>query len=46
MVVMKIHCLLQAAVGADWVRGGHLSCGNTWYNCKIIFFLGKKCIML
>lgn len=41
-VVMKIHCLLQAAVGADWVRSRHLSCGNTWHNCKMISFWGKK----
>lgn len=42
MVVMKIRCLLQAAVGADWVRPRHLSCGNTWRNYKMIFFWGKK----
>lgn len=41
-VVMKIHCLLQAAVGADWVRSRHLSCGNTWHNCKMISFWGEK----
>ena len=42
MVIKKIHCLLQTAVGAYWVRSRHLSCGNTWNNFKIIFFREKK----
>lgn len=31
--------VLQTAVGADWVRSGHLSRGKAWCNCKMIFFL-------
>lgn len=41
--VVKISCLLQAAVGAIWVRSGHLSYCKAWHSYNIIFFSrGKK----